>query len=368
MPAPKLKIFNDSEMLTDEAALAEETTQPVVTEEAQQQQTQAEIDAAKVDQQQPPVATDEDAAPKKGPVERAVYENVQVALKAEREQRKALEKQAQEDREFRVRAEERTKFVEEAATRIRQTAEQQKKAAERPDPDIDPDGADRYDTKQALAQERAAREAMEQRFNQFSQTYQQTEEQKQMSDWVQHTANGYAQTDPEYFDIAKKFASGRIGFWQHAGPLAPPQACHDMIEAESKLLAAWSRQYGGNFAATLAKFGREGFVAREAPPQQQQNGNGQIPRAVNGNGAAAQQRLDQVAAGQRLQGISAIPGAGQEGAGRYANYSQADLANMPEGEWARVKSDPRAAMELAVALGKAEGVSTEEAYKILKAG
>lgn len=355
-------------MMSDEAAFAEETGtqtpdagtadgQGGASAESQQSlQTQAMEAPAEGGEQTPPA----DA----GPVERKVYDNVRIALKQEREAAKTLQKELADHREWRARLDERQKFIKEASDRAEAEAKRQKEAAERPDPAVDPVGADLYDTKRQLAQLTQNYQTLAQQMQQGNQAMQANFDDQRRTQYVTADVQRFAQTTaPDYQQAANYAAQQRMAFWQGLG--RTPEDALKIVKAESDVIINDCMTSGKSVAEVVYGLARQwGY---QAPQPQNGNGNGaQMQVRQPTANQAAQQRLQQVAAGQRVQGLNGVPASGGEN-GRYANYSQADLANMTEREWQAVKSDPARARELAIALAKADGVEVEDAMSVLRA-
>ena len=267
----------------------------------------------------------------------------------------ALEKELAEHREFRARLDERQRIIREANEQQQRQAEQQRIVADRPNPELDPIGAQLYDMQLERFRDRQEIEQLKGQLNQFGQNYQQSQEQTQFTDWIKSEANAYQAVEPSYFNSAKHAADRRIAFWKEVAPNAPAGTAERMVEAESMLIARLAQQYGGKFAPALHKLARDwGFN----------------PAAVNGHSNVVplrqpqNNRLQQVQAGQRVQGLGAVPaGNGNEaGTSAYRNYSPADIANMSEREFMTAMSNPASARDLKYALARADGLEGEGNY------
>ena len=351
MPKAQVNPFNEN-LLTEEAAEAEELTEGGAPQQDGAAPVQQEMVPAPAKTDAEPAGEGEHGA---GPVDREKYSNVLQALRSERERAKAFEKELAEARPIReqwARLEERQNVLREARTQAEAAAQAQQRAAERPDPAVDPVGAELYDLKQRDVQREQALVALQTQLQNFGQNYQQNQEGAQFSNWVQAEAQQYVAQDPEYMQKATFAANKRIEFWSGLG--APPDVARKMVEAESVLIARVAQQYGGRFAPLVAGLAQQwGY----------QSPNGQQTQPQNGG---AQQRLQQVAAGQKVQGISRIPAAGPATQTVVRNMSAIDLANMSEAEFARIKANPQLRAELAYAMANAEGVEPEEMMGALK--
>jgi len=348
MAAPKIDPFGDGEALDLTAEVAEQesaapetqTAAPAESAPAQEAQQQAEPDASRPEQAVP--------YPR--------FKEVVEQRTAAQQERDRIAKERDELREKWARYDERAKQLAEANQFAAQQAKQAQQAAQRPDPTIDPTGAELYDTRQKLAQ-------IEANFNQFQQQYQQTAgnlQQHQVaqehSNWIQYQAQSYAQQDPHYFEKAQKAANWRIGFWQKLG--MTPDEASERVQQESMLITAEARKHGVNFAPFIAELAD--VLDLMASRQSGGNGNGQAHQ--NGNGNA--QKLQQVAAGQRVQGIGHLPGNTGDNQGSYRTYTPAQIAGMSEGEFSRVMANPKLKADLQYAMALAEGIDPNQMGRI----
>jgi len=345
MPAPKINPFNDP-VLTDDAAATEELGS------ADQAQPQEPAPVQQADQGQPPPVQQQADQVVEPPNKTGVvpYDR----FKEVNERAKAAEKEAADLREKWARMDERARQAAEGRQAAEQAREAARRAAERPDPAVDPVGADLWDMKTLLAQERAARQAEQARWQQTAQGLQQNQEEAQFAGWVNQQAQHYATQDPAYFEKATFAANERIEFWQQLG--LAPEAARDIVQKESVLLAKIAQQNGVNFAPIVAKLAAKwGY---QAP--QQQNGNGQRLAVQSPQAQQNAARLETVRNGQRAQGLGHIPGTGAEGATSYRNYTASQLAAMSDGEFNAVKANPQKWAELQYAIAIAEGLDPAE--------
>jgi hypothetical protein len=198
---------------------------------------------------------------------------------------------------------------------------------------------------------------MQEQMNNYGAQYQTGQEQAAFSGWVQQQANTYAQQDPQYFPAAQYAANKRINFWKSIGPQMPAGLAEKLVEGESILVARIAQQYGGQFAPAIAQLAREWGYA----PAQPQNGNGATLRQPAAPSPQAQ-RLQQVAQGQRVQGLGAVPAAApNNGGSAYRQYSPADIAQMSEREFMQAMANPNTARDLRYAMARAEGFDSGEA-------
>jgi hypothetical protein len=274
------------------------------------------------------------------------------------DQNKQFSDELSQHREFRTRMDERQRLIQEANDQAARLTAEQRRAAERPDPNIDPVGAELYDVRQARLQDRGLIEQLQSQLQNFGQTYQSNQDQQQFADWVKNEANVYAANDQQYFPAAKYAADKRIGFWRSIAPNAPVGLAEKMVEAESVMIARLSQQYGGKFAPAVAQLAREwGFNQ-----QQGSRVNGaETGSRITQPATPQSQRLQQVQNGQRLQGLGAIPAGGNAGgASSYRNYGPADIEAMSEREFMAALSNPQTAADLKYAMARADGLDGDE--------
>lgn len=347
MPAPKIDPFQDGEALnlTDDV-VAQETAETQQAADATAEPVTAEPQQA-AEGQQPP-------AKELGPVPYPRFKEVNEAKTAAERRAADLERERNELRERWARLDERKALLTEASQSAAQQAAVQAQAAQRPDPTIDPTGAELFDLKQSLAQERQAREAMAAQFQQVTGSVQQTQQQQDFNNWVQFQAQSYAQQDPQYFDKAARAATWRTNFWTKLG--MTPEKAQERVMHESMLIAAEARANGVNFAPFIAELADVLEIMAQRQNGQAQNGNGQR--------AGQTQRLQQVQAGQRVQGIGHLPGSGGENQGSYRQYSAAQIAQMSEAEWSRAMANPKTKADLQYAMALAEGIEPNEMGRI----
>lgn len=334
MAAPKIDPFMDGEALE----LNEAEAQELGGAEGGEQQLATETPDVGTQQAD---ATPEGKEPAAIPYPR--FKEVNEAKRAAEQRLGEAEKERNELRERWARLDERRNQLTEAQQQANAQAQQARVAAERPDPTIDPLGAELFDLKQNLAQEQEARIALQNHYQQNVGNLAQTQQQAEFNGWVQYQAQAYSQQDPKYFDKAKYLADWRIGYWQKFG-LSPDQA-RERVAAESILIAHEARQNGVNFAPIVAELAAS-VGWQDAPQQQQGNNNAQ--------------KLAQIQAGQRVQGLGHLPGSSGENTIGYRNYSASQIANMSEAEFARAMSSAKSKKDIEYALAIAEGIDPSQ--------
>lgn len=273
----------------------------------------------------------------------------------EREERKAEQEALAQLREKWARLDERSKQIREAQEAAARQVQQQREAAERPDPAIDPVGAKIWDQDKAIRDLTAWKQQREQADGQFQQQYQQDQQTTQFNNWVVAEANNYAHHQKDYFDAARHAAKWRMDFWSNLG--LPPDQAQQLVMHESNLLARISQQTGKPFAPIVYELAKSvGY--RPRPEYGDGNGNGAAPTS-----AAASQAgkvLSQVAKGQAMQGLSRAPSAGGEAKSRYRDMTPADIANMTEAEFSAALNNPQTKAEMEYAMARADGLEGQE--------
>jgi hypothetical protein len=260
-------------------------------------------------------------APKKKAPESIPYPRFQeVNERAKKvEQELAEERRANaEVRERWARIEERQKMAREAqenAERARQAAEN---AAKRPDPDLDPQGALLWDTRQQLEQERAARIQFQQQVQTGQQQINQQLNQNATEAYLNTEISRAQQKHADYFDAYNHLETTRIGHHMALG----------WNEADARQL--WNLEAAGHIeAARRAGRSITDFVYQTAQQlgYQPKNGNGAVrqagaPQVLPSGG----QRLAQIEAGQKVQGLGRVQSA--------ESKAQQDWQTMDEAQFA----------------------------------
>jgi len=274
------------------------------------------------------------------------------------EERNNVTRERDELRERWARIDERSNQIREAAEAERRQRAEAERAAERPDPPIDPVGARQWDLEERVQRAEAANVELRNQFIQARDGFQGNLQQNEFSSWVQWQAQEFTRSTPDYLDAAKYAAAKRIDTWQELG--MPPEVARDLVEKESILVASVARQYNVNFAPVIYKLAQEwGWKPAVA------NGNGAAPARQQTPAAQANaQRLEQARRGQGMQGLNRASGAGGEASTNYRNYTKAQLGEMSEGEWATVKANPQAWEDLRFALAREEGVDVADTRRL----
>ena len=195
-------------------------------------------------------------------------------------------REAAESRERWARLEERQKLANDAQTRAQQAAEAAAKAAQRPDPDLDAAGARAWDAEQrAIAAEQRVGQ-LETFVNTRSTELQGWTQQQQMAGYVQQIANTGRARLPDWDARVDYARASRAEFWKSLGH--SEENARKIVQQEEMAIVTTAAQTGADLVTSIANMTTQwGYKPA--------NGNAR----VNGNGNA---KLDQIAAGQRVQG------------------------------------------------------------------
>lgn len=329
---------NETEVLTDEAAEAQE-----MAEHAAEPAEQAPPEPAPAPE--PEAAKGEEKVI--GPVPYDRFKEVN-------ERRAAAEKERDELREKWARMDERTRQINEAREAAQQQAQEAQRAAERPDANIDPVGAKLWDLEERDRKREQELSAAQQRLQELQGGFQQNQQLQAFTNYVTYDVQRYKAQHPEYDEAATFAAQKRQEAWMAAG--ATPEVARNIVQRESEALANLAMQNGRSVAEAVHMLAKQWGFQPQAPA----NGNGQRPAQPSAN----QARLDQVQRAQSHQGIGHIPGGGNEATTSYKNYTPAQIAEMSEAEFSRIKANPRAWAELQYAMGVAEGIDPNDMGRI----
>lgn len=311
----------DAGNTVDETELAPENPEaPVVVEGAPEGGAAPAADAAA----KPAVA--------KAPIPHERFEEVNGRMKK-------AEQEATELRDRWARMDERRKQAQEIEERARATADAAKLQAQRPDPDVDPQGARIFDLTQRVEQLTQQVPQLQQNFQQTTQQFQQDRALNELRSWTQNDINRVKTVHPDYDAAYNHLRQTRIDLNVKLG--YSPEAAAQMWNLEELAYTQQARQNG----VSIAEFGyaMAGAVGYQ-PPQAAPNGNG----AAHANGAPnGAQRITQLQNGQKVQGLGGkVPSAESDStsnikmmnAGQFAEW----LETMNEEQFiAKMNTDPK---------------------------
>ena len=354
MAAKKVQVFSDSELMDDAAAEAEEL--------GQEQPAESAPESAEPAAPSPP-APAEPPAPA-APEQTVPYSRFQEIVG----QRNAERQELQQLRERWARLDERQRQSQQAREEAERQAAAQREAAQQPDPAIDPVAYDLWVKERRIdALENQLRQ-VGQNFNQLSQGYQQDQQRAARDQWIVAHAQQYAEKEPTYFPVVSGFANWRQNFWNELTEGKVPQLGQTLVSGETELIVNIAHQIGVNPAPILHKYGRIIELGMKAYQSEQQQALAPTPNG-NGNGAArpnaqaasqAGKILSQVAAGQKVQGLSRAGEAEGGGKSRYAMMTAAEIANVDERTWQRDWANPQLRPEMQRALRRLDGFSEDD--------
>jgi hypothetical protein len=328
-------LLDDSDHLTaeEEAALEAEITEPTEPEpEPLPAKRTPEAPAPEQQQATPPKEPAKKAPPKAIP-----YERFKEAI----EKGNALAEQLAAERETKARLDERLKMIREseeraAAEKAKQPpAEVPSKLGARPDPTIDPIGADLYDVRREneilahrLEQNQAA-------VGQNSQQMQADRDRQEFSNWINNDVAQFRAQHPDYEQATAHVFQFRVNYWKRLG-LGDEQA-QAIVNQEAFASASLARANKRSAA--------EGFYELAKEVGYQPNGNGagsppaKTPEVLPSPTQAAKDRLNQVRKGQAFQGLSRVPAEKSENLD-WSSMTAQELADYPEDQLAEDLNDP----------------------------
>lgn len=257
--------------------------------------------------------------------------------KAAEAEREAARREAQELRERWARLDERRNQAAEAASRFDADREAAERQAQRPDPAIDPQGAELFDIRQAREQDRRELEELKRQVAQGTQQTAATLEQQQMLNFLRDDVGRFEREHPDYSQAAAFAAERRKEFWMRLGH--NEDNARAIVERETAAIVNSGVLNNKSVAQTVWNLATEwGY--------QTANGNGTAAPAgqqapVNG-GVTSQEKLRQVAAGQKVQGMPKTGAAAGE-PDEISRMSAAQIAAMDEDLFLRITSTPSGA-------------------------
>ena len=286
---PMLEETGDA--LSDEekaAAAAEERGEPAVPEGDEAEQPEGQVAE--------PAETAEGG--KKGKKPTVVpYDRFSEVVDERNRSRQELEqsrREAAESRERWARLEERQKLANDAQTRAQQAAAAAERAAQRPDPDVDPAGARAWDAEQrAIAAEQRVGQ-LETFVNTRSTELQGWTQQQQMQGYVQQIANTGRARLPDWDARVDYARAERAKFWMNLGH--NEDNAKRIVQQEEMAIVTTAAQTGADLVTSIANMTTQwGYKPT--------NGNARV------NGQNGNVKLDQIAAGQRVQGQGRVQSA-----------------------------------------------------------
>lgn len=335
VPAADLASGDDAISADDQAALvAEQTEEPVVLP-AKPSEPQAQA-PPQPPQQAPPQQTQ----PEKHPpthVPRDRFNEVN-------EERKQLRARVAELSEKWARLEERAKLAQEAQERISKAAEAPA-TPPRPDPEVDPYGAQLWDRDRKIEELERRYQSIEQNTTKTAEQVQQQAQAREFETWFKNNEDAYRRSNPDY-DQASLYARQKLEeYWRAIG--MPEQAVQQTVSQLAYSVADTARRLNQNPAEAYHKLAQMMGYA----PQQAAVVTPQPAPAPS----QAQQTLAQVQKGQQFQGLSNVPAANVENE-NWTTMTAAELADMPDDVFVQKMNDPRERQKIEQLYARLEGV------------
>lgn len=234
--------------------------------------------------------------------------------------------EAQELRERWARLEERqqiaAQLAQQEAAKQQQQAEVRQIAIDRPDPAVDPMGAELFDTKYKLGLIEKQQQALLQHVQAQQQQTQSQVQLQALSGYIQNDLAYAKQQYPDY-DAAAKYASeARVAFWEGLG--VPPHVAKQRVQAEALAIAGEAFQNGQSASKVYRDLAYQWGFKPEADAK-----------------VAPKEKLAQVQRGQQVQGLGNVPNAIETGDTSIAELTAAQIADMPDEQFLKLNSDPK---------------------------
>jgi len=336
-PPRRLQVFNPNELAEiNEAEEVGEQPPAAPQTEPTSEETPPAVEPEPVSPTPPPVET----APRTVPLSR--FQEVINERNQLREQWARLDERRRQAAE-----------IEEAQRRAAAQAQQ----PVRPDPAMDPVGAELFDLRRAYGELATRFNEQGQALGQIQQGYQQNYQDAELNNWISHQVQQYAANEPTYMPVVNGFGNWRQEFWNEMSG-GSAEFARTLIGGETKMVMQVSKAAGVNPGPILHKYGRVIEAGLKALAAEARNGAAPAPtRAAASNAGRV---LAQVAKGQGVQGLSRIPAAGGEARSRYRDMTNAELAVLPEGEFQAALANPQTRADILYAFRKAEGLSEDD--------
>jgi len=333
MPKAKAAAPNFDPMLEDTGdALSEEEKAAAAAEEAGT--AVAPAPEGEETEQVAAIETPETAEGGKGKGKKPTtipYDRFQEVVEERNNTRQELEKyrnEAEQTRLMFANIKAKQDLADEAQKRAEYASRQAEIAKMRPDPDVDAAGARAWDAEQkALALEQQVGQ-LQQFVNGRSREFQTAFQQQQLGNWVQGQAN-LGRQKYAYYDTAVDFArDARRKFWQSVGH--SEQQAASIVANEEMALVTSAAQAGVPLADAVINMATQwGFK----PPA-----NAGVRQQPNGNA-----KIDQIANGQKVQGLGRTQSAETPVQGQWQTMSNQEfavyIADMPEDDFLEKTKD-----------------------------
>jgi len=345
MPTAAAAKPSNTQLLNEEDQLTAEEQAAVTAEEAPPQV----LPAPHLAPPPPEQAAPPEAHPpkKKLPEDSVTYDR----FKEVNEENKRKDRELSELREKWARLEERSNLAREAQARYeqeQQAAATRAKIPEKPDPAIDPYGAQLWERDRQIE---ALGKRLEEVTTGLGQTNQQLQQSSQLNDfnlWLTNDITNYRARQPDYEQAASHARTARMGFWQSVG--LPPEQAEAIVNNEALAIAYAAKQNGKSAAQAYYDAAKVmGYQAGAAPAP-----NG-APAPAPAAPPTPQEKMAQLRKGQAAQGLSRAPVLDENNANWSALTAQ-QIADMDENDFVEALQDPQRAQQINKALERLEGL------------
>jgi len=348
MPTAAAAKPTNTQLLNEDDQLTAEEQAAVAVEEAPPQVLPAPHPAPPPEQ----AASPEGQPPKgkKVPEEAVPYERFSQVY----EENKRKDQQLSELREKWARLEERSNLAREAQARYeqeQQAAATKAKIPEKPDPAIDPYGAQLWERDRQIE---ALGKRLEEVTTGLGQTNQQLQQSSQLNDfnlWLTNDITNYRARQPDYEQAASHARNARIGFWQSVG--LPPEQAEVIVNNEALAIAYAARQ--NNKSAAQAYYDAAKVMGYQTGAPGSVVANGAAPAPAPAAAPTPQEKMAQLKKGQAAQGLSRAPVLDENNANWSALTAQ-QIADMDENDFVEALQDPQRAQQINKALERLEGL------------
>jgi hypothetical protein len=359
-----------TESMEDDVALTEEEQAKLAAEESGEQPEQQPAPAPEAEAELPKLGQIPQAAkPAKKHEETVAYDRFEQL----NERLKATEAQLAESNTYRerwARLEERQKLAKDAADAEAAAREAAKKAAEMPDPVLDPVGHRAWQAEQRAIKAEQRVEAIEKQWQETQVQGQQDRATFEMQNWLALQVPQARSVIPDYDTRVDYSRAARTAWWSRTFQfpdgtqvqLFPPDVARNITQNEELVLLNRAKQVGIPIGAVVTAlsdtWGYQQWLAQQQQQQAGQNGNGQARAAAPPAGyqavrqaappqvlPAASERLDQIQRGQAVQGMGRVASGETNAAMAWQQMSpqefKAFVGNMPEDQYVQMIQDAR---------------------------
>jgi hypothetical protein len=336
----------DKAALREEAAGKTEVAPPAPEGEPEGETAGEEVPAGEVEakpgeevETDETPATPEDPSKPKKKLSRAQERISELASEknALKEERERYQKELLAEREKWARLEERTKTLqdlqrkqyEDEQARVAREAIQAARAQFRPDPNLDPQGAELFDLKERTAN---MERELHQRTQQFEQTFAQTRAEQDLQRFkttLETDVRTRIASDPSYTKAAEYATAKRQEYWRYMG--ATPEQAKDLTDREALGIAAMAIDRGLRPTDAFKNLATTWGYKDEEPAGQQ---------ATPAGGVSAKDKLAMINKGQKHTGLSGSPNMVTEGETDMDSLTPEQFATASEEQYLAWQSNP----------------------------